>query len=117
MLAQMSLRFDEPTRLRLRRALLRKGHTIATLLADVLAGKDKGSELSNLPMFDKPGLRPEEKLRMYLDHVESCRILLDNDDDRFGRCTECDADLGLLALEQMPWADQCQTCQPPHLRA
>lgn len=109
----MALRFDDHTRLRLRRALLRKGHKIATELSELLAGKGKRVRVGDLPVFArKPGMRPEERLRAYLDHIEACRQLLDADDDRYGRCTACHADLGLVALGDMPWADRCQTCEP-----
>ena len=109
----MALRFDEPTRLRLRSRLLRKGRAIAEKLAELLAGKGGPVRLSDLPAFArKPGMRPEERLRAYLDHVENCRKLLDAGDDRFGRCTSCGEDLGLVALGDMPWADRCQKCVP-----
>ncbi len=109
----MALRFDDSTRARLRAKIMRKGQAIATDLAEVLAGKDKEIKLSELPVFAaKPGMRPEERLRAYLDHVESCRKLLDADDDRFGRCAKCGTDLGLPALEEMPWAELCQACPP-----
>jgi RNA polymerase-binding transcription factor DksA len=110
----MSLRIDDaPTRARLRKALLRKGSAIATELADLLAGKGKKFDLQSLPaQARKPGMRPEERLRAFLDHVESCRKRLDADDDSYGRCQKCGVELGLPALEQMPWADRCQTCAP-----
>lgn len=112
-MARMALRFDAPTRRRLRRRLLAKGRAIADELADLLAGKGKRIRMSELPIFArKPGMRPEERLRAYLDHVEGCRILLDADDDRFGRCTVCQDDLGLVALSEMPWADRCEKCAP-----
>lgn len=105
------MELDESTRERLRQRLLRKGMEIATLLADVLAGKDRQRELAALPAFtDKPGLKPEERLRLYLDHVEARRKLLVAHDDRYGRCDACGAHLSLFELEEMPWADQCRTC-------
>lgn len=113
MMPRMSLRFDQPTVQRLRRAIMRKGQTIANDLAAVLAGKGKPMRLTDLPVFaSKPGLRPEERLRAYLEHVESCRKLIDADDDRYGRCNHCNVDLGLPALQELPWADRCQTCAP-----
>jgi len=105
------MQLEEATRERLRRALLKKGMEIATLLADVLGGKDRTGALAALPAFtDKPGMRPEEKLRLYLDHVESRRTLLVEGDPRYGHCDKCNAELGLFELEEMPWADQCRAC-------
>lgn len=105
------MELDEQTRERLRQALLKKGMEIATLLADVLAGKDRERELAALPAFTaKPGLKPEERLRLYLDHVESRRELLVAGDPRYGRCEKCGAELSLPELEEMPWADRCRQC-------
>lgn len=99
------MRIDPTTLSRLRRDLLRRGLTLSTLLADVLAGKRPPS-LAQL-LAQKPGARPEEVLRFALDQVEACRRLLDAGDDRYGRCGTCGIDLGLAALGEMPWADRC----------
>jgi RNA polymerase-binding transcription factor DksA len=105
------MRFDDATRERYRKALLKKGHQVATLLAEVLAGKDRRRELAALPdLVGRPGMRPEEKLRAYLDLIESRRLLLVAGDDRFGRCDACGAELAPLALDEMPWADRCRAC-------
>jgi hypothetical protein len=99
-------RLDSDLRSRLRRDLLARGHTLATLLADVLAGKDTSPSLAALGLT-RPGIRPEEALRKALDQVDGRRVLLDRNDDRFGRCDICATDLGALALGEMPWADRC----------
>jgi hypothetical protein len=101
----MTLRFDPQTRATLRRDLLARGHTLATLLADVLAGK-RPPALASL-LSGRPGKRPEEVLRLALDQVEARRRLLDAGDDRFGRCDVCGVDLGGAALGEMAWADRC----------
>jgi RNA polymerase-binding transcription factor DksA len=82
-----------------------RGQILATLLADVLAGKEP-PELAAL-LAQKPGMRPEEVLRLALDQIESRRRLLDSGDDRFGRCDRCGVDLGLARIREMPWADRC----------
>jgi hypothetical protein len=79
---------------------------LATLLADHLAGKNVGPRIDLLSP-GKPGMRPEEKLRLALDQVEGRRKLLDAADDAFGRCDVCAADLGEAAITDMPWADRC----------
>jgi RNA polymerase-binding transcription factor DksA len=101
------VRFDDSTTRRIRQRLMQKGGQIATLLADVLAGKDHEHELRALPIHDKPGERPDEKLRRYLELIESRRRLIDAGDDAYGRCEVCGIDLGAAALEEMPWADRC----------
>jgi hypothetical protein len=85
---------------------MKRGLDLATLLADVLAGKDRSAVLA----FHGVGLhlRPEEALRKALDQVETRRALLDADDDRFGRCDVCSLDLGVPALDELAWADRCQ---------
>jgi RNA polymerase-binding transcription factor DksA len=101
----MSLRFAPEISLRMRGALMSRGRTLATMLADVLAGKHPPSIESLLS--EKPGARPEEVLRQALDQIETRRKLIDADDDRFGRCDVCGEDLGEAAMLEVPWADRC----------
>ncbi|HEX8114182.1 MAG TPA: hypothetical protein VF516_40915 [Kofleriaceae bacterium] len=99
------MRFAPEVLARLRRDLMRRGLTLATLLSQVLAGK-RPPELAAL-LAQRPGKRPEEVLRLALDQVEARRKLLDSGDDRYGRCDTCGVDLGAAALGEMPWADRC----------
>ena len=89
----------------MRRALMSRGQALATMLADVLAGKHPKSLEAMLA--EKPGARPEEVLRLALDQVEGRRKLIDADDDRYGRCDICGTDLGEAAMLEVPWADRC----------
>jgi hypothetical protein len=89
----------------LRRDLMRRGLNLATLLSEVLAGKQPPALAAMLAA--RPGKRPEEVLRLALDQVEARRKLLDATDDRYGRCDICGVDLGVAALTEMPWADRC----------
>ena len=100
------MRLDPATLAQLRRDLMRRGATLATLLSQVLAGKRPPSLQALLAA--KPGMRPEEVLRLALDQVEARRKLIDAGDDHYGRCDTCGIDLGALALAEMPWADRCQ---------
>ncbi len=96
---------------RYRRALLSKGLDISTLLADVLAGKDRASALAAIPALNsKPGMRKEEKLRAYLDFIESRRRSLLADDGEFGNCTACGDELSEVELDEVPWAYHCRGC-------
>lgn len=101
----MSIRFDAPTLAAFRRGLMERGRTLATLLSQVLAGKQPPGLAALLDA--KPGMRPEEVVRMTLDQVEGRRKYIDAGDDRFGRCDVCGVDLGAPALGEMPWADRC----------
>jgi hypothetical protein len=102
----MPLRFSAEERQRLRGPLMKRGQALATILSEVLAGKEPPSLAALLAA--RPGKRPEEVVRLALDQLEARRQLLDADDDRFGRCDVCAADLGLAALGELPWADRCQ---------
>lgn len=103
------MRYSESTLAELRSLVMKKGQAVANQLAEVLAGKGKDLDLGLFPDdAKKPGLRPEERLRLFLDHLEETRKRIDAQDDAFGRCTICGKDLGLAALRQMPWADRCQ---------
>lgn len=86
--------------------MLQRGTILATLLAEVLAGKDRTPALLALGVL-RPGIRPEEALRKALDQVERRRLLLVSDDDRYGSCEVCGIELGAVALEELPWADRC----------
>ncbi len=98
------MRFPPEAVQRLRANLMQRGQFLATLLQEVLSGKQP-PQLGAIP--GKPGMRPEEKLRMALDQVEGRRTLIDADDDRFGRCDVCGKDLELPGLEEAPWVDRC----------
>lgn len=106
----MTTRFDPQTKAALRRHLMARGRTLSTILSDLLAGKHPPALTALLNA--KPGLRPEEVVRLTLDQVEARRKLLDDGDDRFGRCDVCGLDLGALALGEMPWADRCAAHAP-----
>jgi RNA polymerase-binding transcription factor DksA len=99
------LRFAPEQRQLLRRALMRRGQTLAEHLAKVLAGKEPPGVAALLA--GKPGKRPEEVLREALEQVEGLRRMIDADDDRYGRCDVCGVDLGAYALVEVPWADRC----------
>jgi hypothetical protein len=106
-MASSSTYFDPGMRERLRRRLLKQRMALATLLAEVVSGKDRTSVLQALGILG-PGIRPDEALCEALDRVERRRVLLVSDDARYGCCELCGADLGADALEQMPWADRCR---------
>ncbi|MFN0247919.1 MAG: hypothetical protein ACKV2T_13605 [Kofleriaceae bacterium] len=100
------IRFEKETLRTFRRGIMKRGQTLATLLADLLAGKKSPSAVEAMGI-GKPGMRPEEAIRMTLDAVEARRRLIDANDDRFGRCDICGEELGAAALGEMPWADRC----------
>jgi hypothetical protein len=102
------MRLPPDTLAALRRPLMKRGVVLATILAELLAGKDKTRALDALGVRGKPGMRPEERVRAALDQIDARRALIDAGDDRYGRCDVCGVDLGLAALTELPWADRCQ---------
>jgi len=100
------------TKERYRRALLDKGMEISAQLAAELAGKGSSEVgLAVVPaLITRPGMRPDEKLRAFLDLVERKRRSLVADELGFGHCGACETPLGESELDQMPWADRCQAC-------
>jgi RNA polymerase-binding transcription factor DksA len=100
------VRFPPETVAILRRDLMKRGSVLATRLSDVLAGKRPPDVMSIINA--KPGLRPEEALRLALAQIESRRTLLDAGDDHYGRCDVCGDEIPIAALHEMPWADRCQ---------
>jgi RNA polymerase-binding transcription factor DksA len=96
---------DDEQQARLKQTLLKKGQELAEMLADVLAG--------NLPpalaaMAGKPGEKPEEKLRRYLDKIQGCLKALR--EGGYGRCEICGEEIRFEELDEMPWADTCSSC-------
>jgi hypothetical protein len=89
-------------RLVVRRALLKKGGEIADMLADFLSGKVPAGLGS---LAGKPGERPEEKLRRWLNAVQA---RLDATEDP--KCEKCGREIPFVELEQMPLADVCGQC-------
>jgi RNA polymerase-binding transcription factor DksA len=102
------MRFAPEQVARYRKMIMRRGLDLATILSELLAGKDKTRAVEAMQIGGKPGMKPEEKVRLALDAVEARRKLIDADDDRFGRCDVCGEDLGAVALGELPWADRCQ---------
>jgi hypothetical protein len=106
-MAPSSTYFDPAMRERLRRRVLKHGRALTTLLAEVVSGKDRTPLLEALGVLT-PGTRPDEALRKALDRIERRRLLLVSDDARYGCCEICGIDLGVPALEEVPWADRCR---------
>jgi RNA polymerase-binding transcription factor DksA len=101
------MRFAPEEVARYRKRIMRRGLDLATILSELLAGKDKTAAMEAMQIGGKPGMKPEEKARKALDQVEARRKLIDADDDRYGRCDICGDDLGPVALGELPWADRC----------
>ncbi len=94
----------------LRQKLLKKGQEVANKLAKVLAGLDIRLEQIPARGLGKPGMRPEERLRAYLDLINAKRRALEANDRSYGVCSFCDGPFSEVELDQVPWVDEHAQC-------
>jgi hypothetical protein len=90
----------------LRRRLLDKGAEINAKLVALLSGKQVNLEA--LVGGGKPGETKEERLRRFLNLIDSKLVAIRN--RTYGRCEKCGDGLPYAELEQMPWNDTCDAC-------
>ena len=85
-----------------KRALLAKGADVASLLEQLLSGKDVdlGAGIPQLGADDK-----ELRLRRFLELID--RGIKRTGTDRFGRCAVCGDPLAQLVLDEQPWTERC----------
>ena len=95
------------TELRLKR-IADKGWEVAQRLAKVKANQ-------NMVLADMKGVtgddeheRPEDRLRNWLDQINRARVRLNSGD--YGKCLGCGTPLADGALDDMPWVENCATC-------
>ena len=97
----------EPARRqRLRTALGHKGMEINGKLTRILANQNV--TLAKWPSEREPGLRPEERLRRFLDQIARAQQRLGT--AGWGRCLACGDDLPEAALDDTPWIERCAGC-------
>src|SRR4051795_11426862 len=91
----------------LHRVLLNKGAELNEQLVRLLNGE--GIDLEAVPgAILKPGERPAERLRRFLELVDSkIQASRPSSLTRYGLCDSCGAPLSFTELEQVPWADCC----------
>jgi hypothetical protein len=90
---------------RLKRLILKKGAEVNEKLTALLAGQTPS--LHGL-LDAKPGETPIERLQRFMKVLDDALARIR--EGRYGTCSECGAELGYVALEQMPWADTCTAC-------
>ncbi len=104
----MSGRFSKADLKRYRREIMKKGMQVNRKLTDLLAGKNVTISTIVLPQDDKPGLKPEEKVRLFLDLIVRAQHRLGT--EAFGKCVECDTEFPKGALDDTPWLETCGDC-------
>ncbi|MEY3014958.1 MAG: hypothetical protein RIT45_3693 [Pseudomonadota bacterium] len=93
---------------RLRRDLMRKGMAVNEALVALKANQNAKLLDLELPHEQKPGLRKEEKLRMFLDQIIRAQRRLGTPD--YGVCVDCGRSMPDAALDDTPWLEQCDRC-------
>ena len=106
----MSTALSAPQLEKLRKQLLKKGAEINAKLVEILNGKQVSIEALAANMFGggKPGETKEERLRRFLELVDSRIKAIRN--GTYGSCQRCQAPLPFIDLEQIPWIDTCRSC-------
>lgn len=95
-------------RKRLKRRVLDRGRDVAERLTKLLAGQNIELKDILLPEEQKPGERPEEKLRRLLDRIN--RVIRSFDDGTFGTCHVCGEPIAPAELEESPWTGIHRGC-------
>jgi RNA polymerase-binding transcription factor DksA len=93
---------------RLRVDLGRKGMEVNEKLTRLLASQNTTMATVKLPQEQKPGEKPEEKLRRFLDQIIRAQRRLGT--KAWGLCTECGAELPAAGLRETPWLELCNAC-------
>lgn len=94
---------------RWRTELARRGMAVNEQLTRLLAGQQVTLATLKLPNEQKPGLRPEEKLRRFLDQISRAQRRLGT--PAWGLCVDCGAALPESALDETPWLERCAGCE------
>jgi hypothetical protein len=100
--------FSPADRKRYQRELMKKGWAVNQKLTDVLAGKNVTLATTKLPHEMKPGLKPEEKLRIFLDQIMRAQKRLQTPD--FGNCVQCQEPFPKGAIDDTAWLETCTDC-------
>lgn len=93
---------------RLRRELSRKGMEVNEKLTKLLGSQNATLLTMKLPSEEKPGEKPQERLRKFLDQIIRAQRRLDT--PAWGNCQTCGTALPDAGLDDAPWVEQCQAC-------
>lgn len=93
---------------RWRTALMHKGMGLNQALTTLLAGQNVTLATLKLPHEQKPGEKPEARLRRYLDQVSRAQKRLGT--PGWGLCRKCGMPLPLAVLDEAPWTEDCAAC-------
>ncbi len=101
--------FADPARqARWRRGLMHKGMEVNGQLTKLLASKNATLATMKLPNEEKPGEKPEERLRRFLNQIIAAQHRVGTTE--FGKCQECGVPLPPQAFDDAPWLQECAPC-------
>lgn len=107
-LLMMQTQLDERQIRQLHQQLLKKGTELNEKLVQLLSGERV--ELESI-VSARPGERPVERLRRFLDLIDSkIQATRRDSPNSYGFCELCGTQLPFSELEQMPWAERCRSC-------
>ncbi len=104
----MGKRFSKADRKRYKRELMRKGWAVNEKLTQLLAGMNVTMSTIELPQDMLPGLKPHEKVRIFLDQIIRAQNRLET--KAFGACIECGQEFPKGAVDDTPWIETCEDC-------
>lgn len=93
---------------RWRRDILRKGVEVNAKLTQLLANQNATLATMDLPGEGKPGEKPVERLRRFLNQISAAQRRLGT--DQWGKCQTCGVAFPHGALDDMPWIEDCGDC-------
>ncbi|MSQ84030.1 MAG: hypothetical protein EXR77_14295 [Myxococcales bacterium] len=104
-----TLPFLEPANIaRWRQAIALKGMEVNGQLTQLLAKQNATLATIKLPNEEKPGEKPVERLRRFLNQIIAAQRRLGS--DQFGKCQSCGLVLPVAALNETPWLQDCGPC-------
>lgn len=91
-----------------RRELMRKGMSLNERLTELLASQNMTLATIEFPHEQKPGLKPKEKVRMFLDQVIRAQRRLGT--EAWGTCVTCGVRFDDAMMDDSPWLEECRDC-------
>ena len=99
---------DSTREQRHRRDLMRKGMSLNERLTELLANENMTLSSVEFPHEQKPGLKPKEKVRMFLDQVIRAQRRLGT--GAWGLCVTCGGRFDEAMMDDTPWLEECRDC-------
>ncbi len=89
--------------------IMRKGMAVNAKLTELLSKQNATLATMDLPGEGKPGEKPVERLRRFLNQISAAQRRLGT--DQWGKCQSCGVAFPYGALDDTPWIEDCGDCQ------